>query len=141
MREATLEERAIGQHTDAGGAVLLVGAGDGDRVEVGAEDARRGRRFLDLAEEAHFTGPIQSGAKVPHRHGVAEPPFEDLLGNCRPGFGEFLPLACNDLVKDRAHSLSCKVSVVYRFASSRGEATMTVGSVTSFGLRTRRYRR
>src|SRR5690606_15576525 len=35
VRDVPLEVRGVGQDAEAGGAVPLVGAGDGDRVEIG----------------------------------------------------------------------------------------------------------
>ena len=42
--QMALEKRLVGQHADAGGAVIGVGAGDGDRIEIGADQSCGRRR-------------------------------------------------------------------------------------------------
>ena len=46
-----LEGRRVGENGEALGAARLIGAGEGRRVEIGANEAPRGARLLDLGNE------------------------------------------------------------------------------------------
>ena len=51
-----LEERRVGEHREAGRAARLVGAGERRRIEVGADQALRRARLLDLGDQRRPAG-------------------------------------------------------------------------------------
>ena len=64
IAQVPLKGRLIGQDTDAGGAVLFVDAGDGDGIEIGAEQSGGGRRLLDLGDDPQARPVFEGGTKV-----------------------------------------------------------------------------
>ena len=51
-----LERRRVGQHREAGGAARLVGARERRRIEIGADQALRRARLLDLGDQRVVAG-------------------------------------------------------------------------------------
>ncbi len=101
VRQVPLEVRDVGQDAQAGGAVGLVGPGDGDRVEVGADHLGRRAGLLDLGDELDRPRPGQRGAEVADRRGLGRLGFQLLDRQPEPGGGDFLVLGGDDLVEDR----------------------------------------
>ena len=102
--QAALEERLVGQHADAGGAVVGVGAGDGDGIEVGADHAGRRRGALDLGDELDGAGDVEGGAEVAHRRGgVDRRRASSAVGDAGAGRVDLAALAGDDAVEDGGH--------------------------------------
>lgn len=78
--EGPLEEGLVGEDGQAAGAGFLVGLGDADGVEVGADDAGGGGGLLDLGDEGDLAGAgvLEGGEEVAGfaalEDGVAEVP-------------------------------------------------------------------
>ena len=72
--EAALEIRLVGQHADAGRAVLLVRSRDRDRIEIGADDAFAGAGFFDFGDQPNGRAGGERGEKVARRRGIGQPP-------------------------------------------------------------------
>ena len=49
--ELALEGRPVGQHRQAGRAAVLIGLGQRRRIEIGADQALRRARLLDLGDQ------------------------------------------------------------------------------------------
>ena len=103
--EVPLEIGGVGEHAEAGGAVRLVGPGDGDRVEVGADDLGRGAGLLDLGDQLDRSRAGKGGAEVADRGGRGGLVLHLLERHPVPGRGHLPPLRGDDLVEDgRRHS-------------------------------------
>ena len=72
-RILALEIRLVGQHRQAGRAARLIGAGEGRRIEVSADQPLGGRGALDLRDQAEAAGAdhaLQLGAEAARRVGA-----------------------------------------------------------------------
>ena len=102
--EAALKVRLVGQHADAGRTVLLVGAGDRDRIEVGADHALDGLAFFTSAI-SRMGGPCgQRGKEIAQRRGVGQPLAQAPLRASRLWSGNLLPLGGDDFVENGGHA-------------------------------------
>ncbi len=65
-----LERRLVGQHREAGRAALGIGAGERRRIEIGADEALRRARLLDLGDQRRAIGremALDRGGKAARR--------------------------------------------------------------------------
>jgi hypothetical protein len=103
VRQVPLEEGGVGEDADGGGAVAGVGAGDGDRVEVGADQPGGGRGALDLGDDLHAAGRFQGHPEVAHRRGLGQAPLQVGFRQAGPRLVDLPALARHNAVQDGGH--------------------------------------
>jgi 5-(carboxyamino)imidazole ribonucleotide synthase len=101
--EVSLEIRLVGQHAEARRPVFFVGLGDGDRVEVGSDDAGRRGCLFHLRDDPHLAGPAERGPELPRRGEHFDELVEFRLGHAGPGGEDLLPLLFDDALEDVGH--------------------------------------
>ena len=120
-----LERRRVGQHRQAGRAAGLIGARQRGRIEVGADQALRRARLLDLGDQRVVAGGdacARSRARKPRGGGAALRRGLD-LGQRPRAFGrrDLLALVGFDLGEDVGHALRRSRPAISR--SSRPSAS------------------
>src|SRR5581483_8073653 len=101
----SLKGGLIGQNTDAGSPILLVGTGDGEGIEIGAEQTSRRRCFLNFSDDRHAVCVFKGRAKIAggRRRSPSNGIFQLAIRYPRAGGGDFLMFVGNDAIKDVAH--------------------------------------
>ena len=98
-----LERRRVGQHREAGRAARLIGARERRRIEVGADQALRRARLLDLGDQRVVAGrelALDRRAGSRAAAGAALAPRFDLGERARAlGRGDLLALVGLDLLR------------------------------------------
>src|SRR5271157_2342522 len=95
----SLEIGSVCQHADARRAMLLVGPGYGDRIEISPDQMGGGAGLLDLGNELDWPGPGQGCAKVADRRGLSRLGFQFLQRHPPPRRDDLPALRGNDLVE------------------------------------------
>src|SRR5208283_2259973 len=95
----SLEIGSVCQHADARRAMLLVGPGYGDRIEISPDQTGGGAGLLDLGNELDWPGPGQGCAKVADRRGLSRLGFQLLQRHPPPRRDDLPALRGNDLVE------------------------------------------
>ena len=114
--ELALEEGGVGEDAQAVGAVCLVDSGDGDRVEIGADDPGGRARLLHLRDQADRPRPGERVQEVPHRRGLGRLVLQFLDRQPLPRNGDLAAFRGDDLVENRVGhggaSLNCRTDAV-----------------------------
>ena len=103
VRIRPLEEVHVGEHGEAGGPGLGVGAGDGLGVEVGAQHALAGGGLLDLGDDcrlAPLDAGLQGRSETAHRRRLGQARAQLSLGQAGAPLGHLLGLAREDAAQD-----------------------------------------
>ena len=98
--EVALKVGDVGEDGEAGRAMGLVGTGDCDGVEVGANEACGRAGFFDFGDEADGAGAREHGGEVACWHGFRDLGLELGAGHAVLRGGELLVLCGDDLVED-----------------------------------------
>ena len=98
--EMPLKEMFVGQHTQACGPVLLVGEGDLYRIEVGTNDASRGRGFLHFSDQRQIGLRPQSRHEIAHGWRVGQPVLNRLHRTKPLRLGDLTPFVVDDPSKN-----------------------------------------
>src|SRR5271166_1401764 len=94
-----LEIGSVCQHADARRAMLLVGPGYGDWIEISPDQTGGGAGLLDLGNELDWPGPGQGCAKVADWRGLSRLGFQFLQRHPPPRRDDLPALRGNDLVE------------------------------------------
>ena len=105
-----LERGRVGQHREAGRAALRIGAGERRRIEIGADQALRGARLLDLGDQRRTAGGELTPRSRPRSRAGEGPraPAARIASRRDRGLGgrDLPPLVGLDPGEDVAHAAS-----------------------------------
>ena len=115
---AALEIRRVGQYRQAGRAAGLIGAGEGRRVEIGADQASARAGLLDLGDQAE-TGRPRSGLPAPPRTAAPAAPRPASPAAPPPAAAALRRATCSRLTAQISASTSAMAGPSFVAATSR----------------------
>ena len=109
IAETALERRPIGEHRKTCGTARLIGAGQGGRIEIGADQPLRWTRFFDLRDQCNMAGfalGLDRLDEAARRIVIMRLAGQGLERHAHLGRRDFAPLIGLDLLQNIGHRSS-----------------------------------